>query len=75
MTPYKELMARPQTKNEHSNFNEKVGEALVKADADLRSDGYHFSFPNTANDGVSCDSKFVLDRLVLFLEGEQDVYV
>ena len=30
MTPCKQLMAYPHTKNDNSNFNEKVGEALVK---------------------------------------------
>ena len=74
MTPCKQLMACPQTKNENSNFNEKVGEALVKAEADLRSDGHHFSFLNTASDGISCDSKFFLDGLVLFLE-ENRIFV
>jgi len=72
MTPYKQLMARPQTTNENSDFNEKVCEALVMAESELRRDGYHFSFVNSANDGVSSDSKFVLDNLLLFLQGEQD---
>ena len=71
MIPYKQLTASPQTNNKNFNFNEKVDEVLLKIEANLCSDGHHFSFLNTANDSVSCDSKFVLNELILFLEEEQ----
>ena len=71
-SPYKQLMARPQTKNENSDFNEVCCEAVVKAEKILRAKGYNFSFAGSANDGVSCDSNFVRMGIENFLDGKKD---
>ena len=72
MTPYLQLGARPQTKNENSSFNFDVVKALEIAEKTLRSEGYKFSFLCSANDGVSCDSTFVSKHLIEFLQGKRD---
>eukprot|EP00957_Ditylum_brightwellii_P090195 6869292-Ditylum_brightwellii.AAC.1 len=72
MSPHRQLMARPQIKNESSDFNVSLSKAVKDAENILHSDGFKLSFINSANDGVSCDSKFVREGLFAFLEGKQD---
>eukprot|EP00957_Ditylum_brightwellii_P150107 11431171-Ditylum_brightwellii.AAC.1 len=50
------LMARPQTKNESSNFNKSFSKAVEDTENILHSDGFKSSFIDSANDGVACDS-------------------
>jgi hypothetical protein len=71
LNPYLQLMARPQTKNEPSSFNDDFSAALKKAESLLREEGWNVSFIGTANDGVSCDSQFVNRSLLNFLRGRQ----
>ena len=69
--PFFQLMARPQTKNENSKFNYTVLKCLELAELLLRKEGYKTSFVCSANDGVSCDSRFVLQTLTEFLQGNR----
>ncbi len=69
ISPFVQVSARPQTNNETSDFNKDVAKAMVKAESVLRKDGYQVSFACCANDGVSCDSKFVHETLGDFLKG------
>ena len=70
LSPYNQIMARPQTKNQNSNFNHEACKAAVIAEEKLRQNGWKFSFTNACNDGVSSDTKFVHSVLNDFLEGK-----
>ena len=56
----------PQSKNERSDFNQVIASGIVNAVQELQRDGYLVSFLNAANDGVSCDEKFVKETLIFF---------
>ena len=43
---------------------------MLKTETQLRDEGFNFMFLSAAVDGVSCDSKFVMDVLLRFLKGE-----
>eukprot|EP00957_Ditylum_brightwellii_P052465 3979041-Ditylum_brightwellii.AAC.1 len=75
MSPYRQLMARLQTKNESSDFNEFLSKAVEDAENILCSDGFNFSFINSANDGVACDSKFVREGHLLSLKASRTIQV
>ena len=43
---------------------------MESSEKKLRELGYHFSYLSSANDGVSCDSRFCRDGLLSFLTGK-----
>ena len=68
-SPYLQVSGRPQTKKQKSQFNFDIVNIFAKAETELREDGYAVSFVSAANDGVSCDSVFVITILKKFLKG------
>jgi hypothetical protein len=70
ISPFLSLIARPQTKNESSDFNKRASKIMEKAEEILREKGYCFSYLSSANDGVSCDGEFVQKGLLEFLAGD-----
>ena len=68
-SPLLQLAARPQTKNEASNFNYKVVDACLQAEGDLRGDGWDISFTSSANNGVRYDEKIVQTLSCNFVDG------
>ena len=68
--PTYQFLAQPQSKNFNSRFNYQAVEIMLKAQKELRDEGFNFMFLSTAVDGVSCDSKFVVDVLLRFMKGE-----
>ena len=71
LSPYLQLMAQPQTKNETSSFNYYFAATLKKDETLLRGEGWNVSFIATANDGVLCYSQFVNESILNFLGGKQ----
>jgi hypothetical protein len=62
------LVGRPQGKNETPNFNLDVMEAVEQSQ---QTSKYPFVLLNCANDGVSCDTEFVMDGIINFLSGKK----
>lgn len=58
-SPYLNIDARPQSKNENSNFNFRTVDCCKKAEQILRKKGLKVAFLNSATDGVSSDATFV----------------
>jgi len=69
ITPFLQVMARPQTKNQNSSFNFDFADVLKQAEVELREEGYDVSFISAANDGVSSDHQFVITIQFGFLDG------
>eukprot|EP00957_Ditylum_brightwellii_P067225 5101713-Ditylum_brightwellii.AAC.1 len=72
MSAYRQLMTRPQTKNESSDFNESLSKVVEDSESILCINGFKLSYVNSANDNVACDSKFVREGLLATLEAQQD---
>jgi len=68
-SPYYILLARPQTNNESSRYNEDCAEICLEAAKQLTDSGRKVFFLCCANDGVSCDKDFVVKTIISFMIG------
>ena len=64
------ILARSQTKNQNPEFNFYAAKSTMPLECLLCQKGFRFTFIGCTNDGVSCDSVFVLSALTGFLRGE-----
>ena len=66
--PFLIIAGRPQKNNQTTDFNEMVLNARIQ----YTQENQQASFISAANDGVSCDSKFVRSTIIRFLKGDID---
>ena len=69
-SPYLILSGKPQTTNAISTFNEEISELCYSVAMDKCKNGRSIQFLSCSNDGVSCDSDFVVKTLSSFLRGD-----
>ena len=67
---YVHILTKPQRINENSKFNFCVAKTMVSSQCLLWKKGFIFTFIGCINDGVSCESAFVLSALTGFLREE-----
>ena len=68
-SPFLIIASRPQTTNENSPFNEDTANILEECAKQGSTHNRKVQYLGNANDGVSCDKEFVVNKLKAFLSG------